>query len=173
MTWRPGGAIWTAAVHKGGAGLRSLPSELDWAGLLQCVRVCRLVSAGGNSLRGLHSWDGGVGPGVSGVGAGGVCGSLGGVGVLWGVGLPVAGVCGLPDVRGGEACSSGGSVGAVSRGPGPRALVGVCGPPGGELGGRGRGFLWGGLGLESRVLCRCMCPLAVARPCGHWFAGWF
>ena len=55
VTWRPGGPIWSAAVGKGGAGLRSPPSGLGCAGVLQCVRLCGLASAGGNSTRGLHS----------------------------------------------------------------------------------------------------------------------
>ena len=45
MTWRPGGPIRSAAVGGGGAGLRSPPSGLGWAGLLQCVRACGSVSA--------------------------------------------------------------------------------------------------------------------------------
>ena len=53
---------------------------------------------------------GGVGPGVSWVGSGGVCGSLGGVGVPWGVALFAVGVCGLTAVVGGEARFAGGSV---------------------------------------------------------------
>ena len=105
----------------------------------------------------------GVRPGVSGMCSGGVCGSLGGVGVPWGVGLPAAGVCGLLGVAGLEGCSAGGSVAGVcgclsgrgrpvSRGPGLRAMVGVCGPPGGEWGGRGRG---GGcvVGCGAGVAC--------------------
>ena len=95
VTWRPGGPIWSAAVGKGGAGLRSSPSGLGWAGVLQCVRLCGLASARGNSFRGLHSGAGGLWPGSSGVCAGGVCGSLGGVGVLRGAGLPSLGVCGF------------------------------------------------------------------------------
>ena len=173
VTWRPGGPIWSAAVGEGGAGLRSSPSRLGWAGVLQCVRLCGLASAGGNSLRGLHPGAGGGGPGVPGGCAGGVCGSLGGVGVAWGVGLLAVDVCGLPGVGGGEGCSAGGSVAGVcgclggwgrpvSRGPGLRAMVGVCGPPGGKRGGRGRGGDCAGGG----VLCRCMCPLAAARLCG-------
>ena len=63
-TWRPGGMIWLAAVGEEGAGLRSPPSWFGWAGLLQCVRACASASAGGNSLRGLHSRAGGFGPGV-------------------------------------------------------------------------------------------------------------
>ena len=54
VTWRPSGPIWSAAVGEGGAGLRSLLSGLGWAGVLQCLRLCGLASAGGNSLRGLH-----------------------------------------------------------------------------------------------------------------------
>ena len=93
VTWRPGGRIWSAAVGEGGGGLRSSPSGLGWAWVLQCVRLCGLVSAGGNSSRGLHSGGRGVGPRFSGVCAGGVCGPLGGVGVPWGVEL-LCGGCG-------------------------------------------------------------------------------
>ena len=78
VTWRPGGPIWSAAAGGGGAGLWPSPSGLGWAGVLQCLRLCGLVSAGGNSSRGLHSRAGGGGPGSSGVCAGGVCGPLGG-----------------------------------------------------------------------------------------------
>ena len=78
VTWRPGGPIWLAAVGEGGAGLRSSPSGFGWAGVLQCVRLCGLASAGGNSSRGLHSGAGRGGPGFSWVCAGGVCGPLGG-----------------------------------------------------------------------------------------------
>ena len=150
VTWQPGGPIWSAAVGEGGAGLRSSPSGLGWAGVLQCVRLCGLASAGGNSSRGLHSGAGGAGPGFSGVCAWGVCGPLGGVGVPWGVGLPSVGVCGLSRVGGGEGCPAGGSVVGlccclggwgrpVSRGPGVRAMVGVCGSLGGQRGGRSMG----------------------------------
>ena len=96
--WRPGGPIWRTAAGKGGAGLWPSPSGLGWAGVLQCVRLCGLASAGGNSSRGLHSGTGGVGPGSSGVCAGGVCGPVGGVGVPRGAGLLSAGVCGLSSV---------------------------------------------------------------------------
>ena len=153
----------SAAVGGGGAGLRPPPSGLGWAGLLQCVRACDLVSAGGNSSRGLHSRAGRVGPGVS----GGLCGGgvrvTGPAGVLWGVGLPAAGACGLPGVGGGEGCSAGASVAGVcgclggwgrpvSRGPGLHTMVGMCGPPGGKWGGRGRG--WGCVGgCGAGVVC--------------------
>ena len=113
VTWPPGGPIRSAAVGEGGGGLRSSPSGLGWAELLQCVRASGFGSAGGNSLRGLHSGAGKVVPGVSGVCAGCVCGSLGGSDVPCGVGLPAAGVCGLPGVGGSEGCSAGGSVAGV------------------------------------------------------------
>ena len=150
VTWRPGGPIWSAAAGEGGAGLWPSPSGLGWAGVLQCVRSCGLASAGGNSSRGLHSGAGGGGPGSSGVCAGGVCGPLGGVRVPRGAGLPSVGVCGLSSVGVGEGWPVGGSVAGVcwcsggwgrpvSRGPGVRAMVGVCGSPGGQREGRGMG----------------------------------
>ena len=77
VTWRPGGPIWSAAAGEGGAGLRPSLSGVGWARVLQCARSCGLVSAGGNSSRGLHSGAGGGGPGSSGVCVGGVGGPLG------------------------------------------------------------------------------------------------
>ena len=150
VTWRPGGPIWSAAAGEGGAGLWPSPSGLAWAGVLQCVRLCGLASAGGNSSCGLHSGVGGGEPGSSGVCAGGVGGPLGGVGVPRGAGLLLAGVCGLSSVGGGEGCPAGGCVAGVcwcagewgrpvSRGPGVRAMVGVCGSPGEQRQGRGLG----------------------------------
>ena len=56
---------------------------------------------------------GGLGPGSWGCVQGGVCGSLGGLGVPWGMELFAVGVCWLPGVGGGEACSAGGSVAGV------------------------------------------------------------
>ena len=150
VTWRPGGPIWSAAAGEGGAGLWPSPSGLGSAGVLQCVRLCGLASAGGNSSCGLHSGAGGGGLGSSGVCAGGVCGPLGGVGVPRGAGLPSAGVCGLSCVGDGEGWPVGWSVAGVcwcsggwgrpvSRGPGVRAMVGVCGSPGEQREGRGMG----------------------------------
>ena len=150
VTWRPGGPIWSAAAGEGGAGLWPSPSGLGWAGVLQCVRLCGLASAGGNSSRGLHSGAGVRGSGSSGVCAGGVGGPLGGVGVPRGAGLLSAGVCRLSSVGGGEGCPAGGCVAGVcwcsggwgrpvSRGPGVRAMVGVCGSPGEQREGRGMG----------------------------------
>ena len=150
VTWWPGGPIWSAAAGEGGAGLWPSASGLGCAPVLQCARLCGLASAWGNSSHGLHSGAGGGGPGSSGVCAGGVCGPLGGVGVPRGAGLLSAGVCGLSSVGGGEGCPAGGCVAGVcwcsggwgrpvSRGPGVRAMVGVCGSPGEQREGRGMG----------------------------------
>ena len=150
VTWRPGGPIWSAAAGEGGAGLWPSPSGLGWAWVLQCVRLCGLASAGGNSSRGLHSGAGGGGPGSSGVCEGGMGGPLGGVGVPRGAGLLSAGVCGLSSVGGGEGCPAGGCVAGVcwclggwgrpvSLGPRVCAMVGVCGSPGEQREGRGMG----------------------------------
>ena len=150
VTWRPSRPIRLAAAGEGGAGLWPSPSGLGWARFLQCARLCGLASAGGNSWRGLHSGAGGGGPGSSGVCAGGVGGPLGGLGVPRGAGLLSAGVCGLSSVGGGEGCPAGGCVAGVcwcsagcgrpvSRGPGVRAMVGVCGSPGEQREGRGTG----------------------------------
>ena len=169
VTWRPGGPIWSAAAGEGGAGLWPSPSGLGWAGVLQCVTLCGLASAGGNSSRGLHSGAGGGGPGSSGVCAGGVCGPLGGVGVPRGVGFLSAGVCGLSSVWGGEGCPAGGCVAGVCWCPGRGG--GPC------RGARGCARWWACVGLRVSserggawpeivpwgVLCRCMGPLAAAR----------
>ena len=98
--WRPGRAIWSAAACGAGVGLRSPTIWLGWAGLLQFVRVCASVPTGRNSSPGLHLGAGGDGPMVTGLCAVGVCGLLGGVGVSWGTALFVAGLCGLPGVKG-------------------------------------------------------------------------
>ena len=145
VTWRPGGPIWSAAAGERGAGLWPSPSGLDWARVLQCVRLCGSASAGGNSSRGLHSGAGGDGPGSAGVCPGGVCGPLGGVGVPRGAGLPSVGVCGLSSVGGGEGCPAGGSLAGVCwcsggwgrpvpRGLGVHAMVDVCGSLGEQRG---------------------------------------
>ena len=150
VTWWPGGPILSAAAGEGGAGLWPSPSGLGWARVLQCARLCGLASAGGNSSRGLHSGAGGVGPGSSGVCAGGVGLPLAGLGVQRGAGLLSAGVCGLSSVGGGEGCPAGGRVAGVcwcsggwgrpvSRGPGVRANVGMCWSPGEQQEGRGMG----------------------------------
>ena len=172
LTWRPGGPIWSAAVGEGGAGLRPSLSGLGWARVLQCARSCGLVSAGGNSSRGLHSGAGGGGPGSSGVCVGGVGGPLGGVGVPRGVGLPLAGVCGLSSVGGGEGWPVGGCVAGVcwcsggwgrpvSRGPGVRAIVGVCGSPVEQREGGGMGGDCAG-GCAVPVYVSACCALAWA-----------
>ena len=170
VTWRLGGPIWSAAAGEGGAGLWPSPSGLGWAGVLQCVRLCGLASAGGNSSRGLHSGAGGPGPGSSGVCAGGVGGPLGGVGVPRGAGLLSAGECELSSVGDGEGCPASGCVAGVcwcsggwgrpvSRGPGLRAMVGMCV---GLLVSSERGGAWAEI-VRWGVLCRCMCQLAAAR----------
>ena len=166
MTWRPGRPIWLAAAGEGGAGLWPSPSGLGWARVLQCARSCGLVSAGGNSSRGLHSGAGGGGPGFSGVCGGGLGGRLGGVCVPRGAGLPSAGVCGL---------SSSGAVKGVRRVGVWRACAGVRAGGGGPCRGAWgsarwwacvglrlsseRGGAWAGI-VRRGVLCRCMCPLA-------------
>ena len=169
VTWRPGGPIWSAAVGKGGAGLRSSPSGLGWARVLRCVRLCLFESAGGNNSSWLHSGARGGGPGFSWVCAGGVCGQLGGVGMPRGVRLPSVDVAG---------CRVWGVVRGVRR-VGPwraGAVVWVSG--GGPCrGARGCARWWACVGLRVGsemggvwaaiarwgVLCRCMCPLAAAR----------
>ena len=150
VTWRPGGPIWSAAAGEGGAGLWPSLSGVCTAGVLQCVRLCGLASAGGKSSRGLHSGAEGGGSGSFGVSAGGVGGPLSGVGVPRGAGLLSAGVCGLSSVGVGEGCPAGGCVAGVcwcsggwerpvSRGPGVRAMLGVCASPGEQREGRGMG----------------------------------
>ena len=109
VTWRPREPIRSAAPGWGGAWMRSPPFGVGSAGLLQCPRACGSASAGGNSSPGLHS---GAGGGWA-RGDGGVCGSLGQVGVLLGIRLFAAGVCGLLGVGGGEGCSAGVSVAGV------------------------------------------------------------
>ena len=157
VTWRPSGPTWSAAAGDGGAGLWPSPSGLGWAPVLQCVRWCGLASAGGNSSRGLHSGAGGGGPGSSGVCAGGLVRPLGGVRVPRGAGLLSAGVCGLSSLGAGEGCPAGGCVAGVcwcsggwgrtvSRGPGMRASLGVCGSPGEQREG-------GGMGGDCAVGC--------------------
>ena len=146
--------LWAAASAPATAGrIEGMSSgcRLGAGGrVLQCVRLCGLASAGGNSSRGLHSGAGGDGPGSSGLCAGGVCGPLGGVGVHRGAGLLPAGVCGLSSVGGVEGGPAGGCVAGVcwcsggwgrpvSRGPGVRAMVGVCESPGEQREGRGMG----------------------------------
>ena len=90
-------------------GLRYPPSGLGWAGLLQCLRACGLVSAGGISSRGLHSVAVGVWLGVSGVCEGVCVGYWAGGRCRW-VGGFLAAVCaghqcgGSRRVSGGRVC---------------------------------------------------------------------
>ena len=165
VTWRPGGPIWSAAAGEGGAGLWPSPSGLGWVRVLQCVRWCGLESAG-------HSGAGGGGPGSSWVCAGGVGGPLGGMGVPRGAGLLSAGVCGLSSVGGGEGCPAGGCVAGVcwcsggwgrpvSRGPGLRAMVGVCGSLGEQREGRG-------MGVDCAVGCAVSVYVSARRSALAW-----
>ena len=167
VTWRPGGPIWSAAAGEGGAGLWPSPSGPGLAGVLQCVRLCGLVSAGGNSSRGLHSGAGGVGPGSSGVCAGRVGGPLGGVGVPRGSSRRVC-----------VGCRVWGVVRGVRRVGVWRACAAVRAGGGGPCrGGRGcarwwacvglrvsseRGGAWAGI-VRWGALCRCKCLLATPR----------
>ena len=115
---------------------------------------------------------GGGGPRSSGVCVGGVGGPLGGVGVPRGAGLPLAGVCGLSSVGGGEGWPVGGCVAGVcwcsggwgrpvSRGPGVRAIVGVCGSPVEQREGGGMGGDCAG-GCAVPVYVSACCALAWA-----------
>ena len=126
--------------------MQSSPSGLDWAGVLQCVRLCGLASAGKNSSRGLHP---GAGAGWA-WGSGGVCGGCvrvtGRDGCALGRGAPCSGCvriagcggwCGVFGgwIRGGRVRLFGRLGRALSRGPGLHAMVGVCGKRGGKGGG--------------------------------------
>ena len=172
VTWRPGGPTWWAAAGEGGAGVWPSPSGLGRARVLQCARLCGLASAGGNSSRGLHSGARGGGPGSSGVCAGGEGGPLGGVGVPRGARLLSAGVCGLSSVGGGEGCPAGGCVAGVcwcsgglgrpvSRGPGVRVMVGVCGSPVEQREG-------GGMGGDCAVGCAVSVYVSARRGALAW-----
>ena len=150
VTWWP----WRAdLVSSGEGGWRGAVAFSFRAWLGRGPAMCEVVWVGVRggeqfawaAFRGRGGW-----PGSSGVCLGGVCGPLGGVGVPQGVGLLSAGVCGLSSVWGGQGCPAGGCVAVVcwcsggwgeplSRGPGLRATVGVCGPPGDQREGRGMG----------------------------------
>ena len=169
VTWRPGEPIWSAAAGEGGAGLWLSPSGLGWAGVLQCVMLSGLASAGGNSSRGLHSGAGGGEPGSSGVCAGGVGRPMGGLGLPRGAGLLLAGVCGLSSVGGGEGCAACGCAAGVcscsAGGGGPCRGARGCARWWACVGLRvssERGGAWAGI-VRWGVLCRCMCLLAAAR----------
>ena len=121
---------------------------LGLAGVLQCVRLCRLASAGetvrAGCIRGLGGW----GLAFLGCARGACAGHWAGWAYLGAVGLPSVGVCGLSIVGGGVGCPVGGSVAGVccclggwgrpvSRGLGSRVMVGVSESLGGQRGGRG------------------------------------
>ena len=124
-----------------------------WAWLDACPAMCEVVWVGvrGGEQFAWAAFRGrGGGPGSSGVCAGGVGGPLGGVGVPQVAEFLSEGVCGLSSVGGGEGCPGAGCVAGVcwcsggwgrpvSRGPGLRAMVGVCRSPGEQREGRGMG----------------------------------
>ena len=169
---RPGGPIWSPAVGEGGAGLRSSPCGFGWAGVLQCVRSCGLASAGGNSLRGLHSGAQRMGLGFRGGVLGACVGNWAGRACrgAWGsmrwvcAGRRAWGVLrGVRQVGPWQACAV---VWADGGGPyrGARGCArgwACVGRVGGGGGGAGAGISRGGL------LCRCMCWLPAVRLCGQ------
>ena len=148
-------AAWRAdLVGSGGGGRRGAAAFSFLARPGPGPAMCEVVWVGvrgGEQFAWAAFRGGGGGSGSSGVCVGGVGGPLGGMGVPRGAGLPSAGVCGLSSVGGGEGCPAGGCVAGmcwcsggwgrpVSRGPGVRAMVGVCGSPveqreGGGMGG--------------------------------------
>ena len=169
VTWRPGGPVWLAAVGGGGAGLRFSPSGLGWAGVLQCVRLCGLASAWGNSSRGLHLGAGGPGLGFLRCVRGACAGHWAGWACRGAWGSPQW-VC--------AGCRGWGMVRGVRRvGPWRACAVVWAGGGGPCRGARGcarwwacvrlrlgseRGGAWAGIARWA-VLCRFMCPLAAAR----------
>ena len=169
VTWRPGRPILSAAAGEGGAGLWPSPSGLGWAGVLQCVRLCGLASAGGNSSRGLPSGAGGVGLGLLGCARGACAGHWVGWGCRGARGSSQR-VC--------AGCQVWGVVRGVWRAAVWWACAGVRAGGGGPCRGARRCGRWlacEGLRLSSErggawagivrwgVLCWCMCPLAAAR----------
>ena len=172
----------------GGRGRRgaAVSALWVWLGWAPAMREGVLVGVrGGEQFTWAALGGRGVRPGVSGVCAGGVCGSLGEMGVPRRVGLLGAGVCGLR-VRGAvrgvrreglwQGCVVVWAVwGGPCRGARGCARWYVCVGHrvwSGE-GGAGSGVAWGDVGLGLRVWCRCMCPLAAARLCGHLYVSYF
>ena len=179
VTWRPSGPIRLAALGEGGAELRSPPYALGWAGLLQCVRACGLVSAGGTVRVGCIRGPGALGLGFRGS-VRGLCAVHWAGWVCRGAWASLWRVC--------ADCQVWGAVGGVRPEGLWRACVVVWADGGGPCrgargctrwsacvghqvgtgeGGAGVGVWWGGVGLGSRVLCPCLCSLAAARLCGH------
>ena len=97
---QPQGPIWLAAAYGKRVGLRSPPAGSVRAGLLQFWRVHVSLSTGRNSSPRLHTGGGGVRLRVKGLCAVGVFGLVGRLGLSWGVGLFLAGVCVLHGVGG-------------------------------------------------------------------------
>ena len=169
VTWRPSGPIWSAAVGEGGSGLWPSPSGLGWAGVLQCVRLCGLASAGGNISRGLHSAAGRVGLGFLGCARGACAGH-------W-AGWAFRGACSPPRwvcagcrvwgvVRGVRRVGSWQTCAVIWAGEGgPCRVARGCARWWACVGlrvGSERGGAWAGIARWG-VLWRCMCPLAEGR----------
>ena len=178
--WGVPAVTWSAAVGKGGAGLRSSHSGIGCAGLMQCVRACGLVSGGGGTVRvGCIRGAGGLGLGFQGCVRGVCAGNWAGWvrreasgspqrvcvdswiwgavrGVRW-EGLWRACVVVWPGE--GSPCHR-------ARGC-TRWLACVSHRVGSGEEGAGAGVVWRGVGLGSCSLCWCMCPLAAARLRGH------
>ena len=162
VTWRPGGPIWSAAVGEGGAGLWSSPAGLQWAGDLQCARLCGLACAGGNSSCGLRSGAGGGGGASWGV-CGGRVRATGRAGRAVGRGAPCGGcvrVAGCGGwcvvfggwVRGGRVRLFGRVGEALFAGPGAARNGGRVWAAGWVAGGEGQGR-----GLRGEGCCICVC----------------
>ena len=172
VTWRPGGPIWSAAAGREarGCGLLFLGS----AGPGSCNVRGRVgwCQRGGTVRVGCIQGPGGVGLGPLGCVWGAWAGHWVGWACAGGVGLPLADVCGLSSVGGGEGwpggwvCAgvcwcSGGWGRPVSRGPGARAIVGVCGSPVEQREGGGMGGDCAG-GCAVPVYVSACCALAWA-----------
>ena len=150
LTWRPEGAD---SVGSGGRGRRGAAVSAFWVRLGWAPAMGEGVWVGVRGGQQL-AWAAFGGRGGPAWGFRGVCGVCvpvtGQVGCAVGGWAPRSGCLWLPGVGDGEGCSAGGSVASVcgcmggrgrpvSRGPGLRALVGVCAPQGGEWGGGGTG----------------------------------
>ena len=153
VTWRPCGPIWSAAA---GERICNVRGCVGWRPRGGTVRV--------GCTQGPEE----VGPGSSGVCAGGVGGPPDGMGVPRGAG-PLSGVCGLSSVGGGEGCPAGGFVAGVcwcsTGGGGPCRGAPGCARWWACVGLRmssERAGAWAGI-VRWGVLCLCMCPLAAAR----------
>ena len=149
-------AAWRAdLVGSGGGGRRGALAFSFRAWLGRGPAMCEVVWVGvrgGEQLTwAAFGGRGGVGLGLPVCARGACAGHWGGWACRRGAGLPSVGVCGLSSVGGGEGCLADGCVAGmcwcsggwgrpVSRGPGVRAMVGVCGSAGEKREGRGMGM---------------------------------